>query len=101
MIFLYKDENSAIVHSAKNILEMNGIDSFIKNEDAQSMGARFGIDNTYLELWLSSEENFELAKSILEKEIINPEQKPAWDCSKCGENNEGSFEVCWNCQSEN
>ena len=26
---------------------------------------------------------------------------PTWTCSKCGEMNEGSLEVCWNCGSSN
>ena len=45
MKLVYTHENSPAVHSAKNILEMNGIECLLKNEHGSTMGGEFGITN--------------------------------------------------------
>ena len=98
MKLIYTHENIVILHSARNILALNDIESFIKNEHASPNGARHGISNIFLELWLYHDKDFDKAAAIIENEIENPKPKPAWVCSNCHEVNEGGFELCWNCQ---
>lgn len=100
MKLAYQHENRAIVHSAKNILEVRGIDCHIKNDHGNTMGAEFGIANTLLELWVMNDNELSKASDILNQEVLNPENLPPWTCSNCNEENEGSFEFCWNCQTE-
>ena len=99
MKLIYKHENIAVLHSAKNVLELNDIESFVKGEHGSTMSARFGISNIFHELWLKQDQDYDRASQIIETVIENPERKASWICAKCSEENDGSFEVCWKCQS--
>lgn len=100
MKLIYKNENRGIVYSVKNILELNDIDSEIKNEYGHTMGGEFGISNSLLELWLVNDQEYDKAKSIIEEQIDNPADSVPWVCDKCGEENGGNFQVCWKCQND-
>ena len=99
MRLIYTHENIAVLHSAKNILSLNDIDSFVKNEHVIPTGARHGINNIFLELWINCDKDYDRASAIIENEIENPEPKDSWVCAKCNEENDGSFELCWSCQT--
>lgn len=101
MRLIYKHDNVAILHSAKNILEINGIEAFVKNEHSSTSGARFGISNMFMELWLNHDEDFEKANTILERDMNNQVDAKPWVCGNCKEENDGAFEVCWKCQHSN
>lgn len=100
MKHIYTHDNIAVLHSAKNILAMNDIESFVKNEHTIPNGARHGIENTFLELWITNDNDFAEASTIIESQLRNPEPKPSWKCASCDEENDGSFDFCWSCQSE-
>ena len=38
--------------SAKNLLQREGIESFVKNDHSNTSGGEFGIANMFLELWI-------------------------------------------------
>ncbi len=99
MKLIYTHENMAVVHSAKNILEMNGIECHLKNEHGNTMGAEFGMSNL-VEIWLLNADDYDKALSIIESEITNPVEKNKWICDNCKDENEGSFQICWKCQTE-
>jgi len=99
MKLIYKHDNIAILHSAKNVLALNDIETFVKDEHGSTMSARFGISNMFHELWLTHDQDFEKASTIIENEIENPEPKASWVCVECNEENDGSFDACWNCQN--
>ncbi|MEX0738959.1 MAG: DUF2007 domain-containing protein [Pseudohongiella sp.] len=99
MKLIYTHDNIVVLHSVKNILALNGIESFVKNEHTIPVGANHGINNTFLELWLRDDRDDEKAAAIIESEIENQNPKDAWTCSGCGEENDGSFDVCWKCQN--
>ncbi len=100
MKHIYTNESIVLLHSAKNVLALNGIESFVKNEHTIANGARHGIENIFLELWLVNDQDFDKAEAILEKQVLNPAPAPEWICSECKEPNDGSFDFCWKCQSE-
>ena len=85
---VYKHQNSAILYSVKNMLDRNGIDTYVKNEHTASK--LLGIME--FELCVLNDQDYDKALSIIEKQIISPPVKKAWVCAKCGEENEGSFE---------
>jgi hypothetical protein len=97
---IYTDENVVVLHSAKNILALNGIESFVKNEHTIPNGARHGIQNMFLELWIINDQDFAKASSIIEEQLTNAAPTEPWVCSKCAEENDGSFDFCWKCQTE-
>lgn len=100
MKLIYTNENIVLLHSAKNILALHDIKSFVKNEHVLPNGARHGINNIFLELWINHDKDFDKAASIIEKEIHNPEPMKPWICASCKEENDGSFDYCWNCQTD-
>jgi putative signal transducing protein len=97
---IYTHENIMVLHSVKNILALNDIEAFVKNEHTIPNGARHGIDNIFLELWIVNDQDFTKASSIIEEQLTNPEPSENWTCTKCNEDNDGSFELCWKCQTE-
>tara|TARA_R110001592_G_scaffold326640_2_gene607536 strand:- start:7601 stop:7912 length:312 start_codon:yes stop_codon:yes gene_type:complete len=99
MKLIYTHENTMLLHSAKNILDSNNIESVFKNEHSSPSGPNLGISNIFQELWVVHDEDYLRAREILEREIINPEPKAAWTCPQCNEDNAGSFDFCWNCQT--
>ncbi|MGB0495781.1 MAG: DUF2007 domain-containing protein [Kangiellaceae bacterium] len=99
MKLVYRHENMSLVHSAKNILEMNEIDCLVKNEHGNTMGAEFGISNL-AEVWVLNSDDHDKAFTLIDDKVINSSEKSSWVCSECQEENEGSFEICWKCQSD-
>lgn len=97
---IYTHDNIMVVHSVKNILALNNIESFVKNEHTVPVGARHGINNIFHELWILDDQDFDRASALIETEIDNPVARVTWVCSSCNEENEGSFEICWKCQTE-
>jgi len=100
MKHIYTHDNIAVLHSVKNILAMHDIEAFVKNEHSIPMSARHGIENTFLELWILNDQDYERASAVIEEEVDNVEPGESWDCPNCGEENESSFEMCWSCQHE-
>jgi hypothetical protein len=88
------------VYSVKNVLELNEIQSQVKNEYTHTIGGGLGLANTLAELWLLHDEDYDRAKAVIETQILHPPPLSPWICDKCGEMNEGSFQVCWKCQQE-
>ena len=78
---------------------MHNIDCHIKNDFGNTMGAEFGIGNTLLELWVKEDEDYQRAREIIEQQL-HQEERAAWTCPNCGEENAGQFAICWNCQTE-
>ena len=97
---VYTHENLTILQTAKGLLEHNGIDCFVKNEYHAS-GGHVGWESVPLELWVHNTADAESAVSILEIKLSDLNRTPAWICNKCNEENNGSFETCWKCQTEN
>ncbi len=99
MKLVCENESRALIYSVKNRLELEKIDCHIKNEFSSSTGgAELGISNTILELWVVNDDDFDKARLIIETQLTNSANKSDWTCSKCNEENDGSFESCWKCQ---
>ena len=99
MKLIYTNENRMLVGNAQNILEAHGIEVFLKNEFAQSgIGETSPID-TWPELWLVDDDSYAQALAILENSLSDADA-PDWTCQACGESNDASFEICWQCQAD-
>ncbi|NQZ22946.1 MAG: DUF2007 domain-containing protein [Colwellia sp.] len=97
---VYTNEISLLVSNMKNIIEAQEIDVFIKNEYAQGAVGEISAFDTWPEIWVVNDNDFDHVM-----EIVNSSQKNDntldWICKSCAEENDASFEVCWKCQSEN
>jgi len=99
MKMIYTHENRLIVSNIKNILQRRGFEVFVKNEHAVSMIGEVSAFDSWLELWLADENDYALASMLLKKLTLDSEAAD-WRCSKCAEENAASFELCWNCGTE-
>jgi hypothetical protein len=100
MKMLYSNENNFLVNNVKNIIESNDISTFIKNEFAQGAVGEVSAIDSWPELWIFDDAEFERAMTIL-KSSQNNIKGEEWVCCHCAEKNDPSFEICWNCQSVN
>lgn len=99
MKHIYTHDNIVVLHSVKNVLALNGIKSFVKNEHTVPVGAQHGINNIFHELWLVDASDFEKATALIQNTVDNPDIGPAWVCSHCKEENDAVFEICWKCHA--
>lgn len=99
MKLIYTNENRLLVHNAQNILENTGIPITLKNEYAAAASGDLSFLNTWLELWVINDNDYETAKDLLNR-TLNASKTSEWICSGCKENNDAAFDLCWNCQQE-
>lgn len=95
MKLIYTHENRLLVELAKSKLEIAGIAVFLKNEFAQGGSGELAPHQTWPELWLERERDYERASQLLAD--VESEQS-AWHCPDCGEQNGAAFDFCWQCQ---
>lgn len=100
MKLIYTHENRMLVSNAKNIVENAGIEVSLKNEYAAGAAGDLAVFDTWLELWVVDDADYEKAKYLVEKSLSSS-AATEWVCKVCNEKNAGSFELCWNCQAEN
>ena len=100
MKMVYTSENRFIVGNAKNILEAHGLRVCLKNEHASSAIGEISAFDAWVQLWVINDSDYEKACKILEDSVSGENEAP-WICGHCDEENDASFEICWNCKNEN
>ncbi|MFT6927465.1 MAG: hypothetical protein ACJAZP_003101 [Psychromonas sp.] len=99
MKMVYSNENQFLVSNVKNLIEAQEIDTFIKNEFAQGAAGEISPLDSWPEVWIYNDSDFDRAV-----EIVTLSQRRSttvdWICENCSEKNDPSFEICWNCQHE-
>ncbi len=48
-------------------------------------------------LWVLDERDLERGRNLIDDYFQQRTGHSAWRCSRCGEDNEGQFAMCWNC----
>jgi hypothetical protein len=99
MKLVYSNENNFIVNNVKNLIEVQGIKTFLKNEFAQGAVGEVSAFDVWPEIWIVDDADFERAQLIVKSSQGN--DNVDWVCQSCSETNASSFELCWNCQHEN
>ena len=100
MMMIYKHENNFIVNNVKNLVEAQDIKTFIKNEFVQGALGEVSAFDSWPEVWIFDDADYDCALVIVN--AAQSSTKAAdWICNNCTEQNDPSFEVCWNCQQGN
>lgn len=99
MKMVYTHENRFFVSNAKNILEAKDIPVLLKNEYAAGAAGDLSPFDTWMELWVYHDEDYEKAIQLIET-AFNKNTEPDWVCTQCKETNVASFELCWQCQQD-
>ncbi|WP_193162600.1 putative signal transducing protein [Microbulbifer hainanensis] len=94
MKLIFTHENRLLVELAKSKLEVAGIPVFLKNEFAQGGAGDLAPHQTWPELWLERERDYDRARQLL----ADTDEGGVWQCPACGEENDAVFDFCWNCQ---
>ncbi len=100
MKLVYSNENHFLVNNAKNLIDAQEIETFIKNEFAQGAVGEISAFDAWPELWVTNDKDFEQAVAILKSSESSAKDED-WLCQNCSEENGSSFEICWNCQNTN
>ena len=92
-------ESLAEVGHLKNILQQNGIDCFVKNEQLSGAIGEVPFLECMPELWIHDDTALDKAQEIIVEQKAPAVAAEAWRCKSCDETNEGQFAACWNCGS--
>jgi len=92
---LFTHENRMIVFNLRNVLDGEGIETRVINEFAAGGAGDLPAFDTWPELWVADERQFERAREIVDG-IIGGERRGEWYC-QCGEQMDAAFRICWNC----
>ena len=84
----------------KNLLELSGIDSFIKNTYLGSGAGDLPVFDVSPELWVLDDADVSRAEAVI-RDALRPGVTAGepWRC-QCGETNEAQFAVCWKCGAQ-
>ena len=88
-----------IIYNLKNVLQGSGIECQIINEYASGGVGDLAAFETWPELWVSDNDQFDEAEVILSS-IVSSRGGSEWYCRGCQEKNDAAFELCWNCGRE-
>ena len=94
---LTTSESLVTINHFKNVLESEGIPCRIKNEYLGGIAGEMPLTETWPELWVLNELDFDRARQLLDDAIVDESPSAPWQCKKCGESNEGQFAACWKC----
>lgn len=95
---VYTSESALIASHIRNVLENNGIQCIVKNENLQSVIGEVPPIAAWPEVWVIKSSDLEKAQCLVK--AINQEAAgggKTWNCEQCKETNEPNFRVCWSC----
>lgn len=90
-------ESLITIRHYRNLLESEGIACQIRNEYLGSILGEVPFFETWPELWIVRDLDFDRAKQLIDGAAADESPGSAWSCPNCGEENEGQFAACWNC----
>lgn len=93
----FSSENRFEVNQVHDLLQSYRIPCFIKNEFASGGVGEISPFDAWPEVWLFDDEWLPRVKRLLAEFQAQDNAAVSWCCSGCGEDNEGNFEICWQC----
>jgi len=97
---IYTNENRYLVHNIQNIVVNAGISIMLKNEFAAGAAGDLVPHETWLELWVLNDADYDKTMLLIDASFSH-DNEADWICNNCEEQNNASFDFCWNCQSAN
>jgi hypothetical protein len=84
-------------HILRGVLEHEGIEVHVFNENAQSGVGQLPVAEALPELWVADENDLQRAQEVVRRFETAPRVETTVRCAGCGEDNPGNFQVCWSC----
>lgn len=95
---LYTAADLQQAYLLSHLLDQAGIAHYISNENLQGGVGELPFTHTYPALWLFDEADGKRAATIIGAfEQAATGRGSGWCCAACGEENPGTFEMCWKC----
>jgi hypothetical protein len=100
MILLHTAPNLAEIEIVRELIEDQGIDCALRNDNLQmAIGSVSAVD-TWPEIWILNDPDIDRAREIFSDWQTGEQDTPPWTCPECGEEVEGQFTSCWRCSVE-
>lgn len=99
-VFEHRDYHE--VGLCESILQSNGIETTIKNQNVSSLAGDIPFTSAYPELWILDDSRYDEAISLLLEFRRGAQESSAtddWICQNCGESVPGTFHSCWKCEA--
>ena len=80
-----------------DLLSQHGIRARVLNANASSIMGELPIEASLPQVWVDDPGAAERARSVIEDYQRRSHLGPPLNCPKCGEENPGSFDLCWAC----
>ncbi len=87
-------------HLMRGLLEREGIEAKVFNENAQSLMGEIPVHHAWPEVWIVDERETGKAREVIRRVEHSPEAARRIYCPHCGEENPGNFQVCWSCGND-
>lgn len=96
MYRIYSASNLQEAHLLAGLLQQEGIEVHVLNENAIGGMGEIPFTQAWPEIWLEDERDRARAEAVIRR-FERPSESAPIHCPTCGEENPGSFEICWNC----
>ena len=88
----------AEAHLLVDLLADRGIRARIFNANASSLAGELPIEAALPQVWVEDAADAKRAREVIDSFARAP-AAPTRKCPACGEDNPGSFDICWKCGS--
>lgn len=94
-----------MIYSAANLIEAELLAGLLRQQGicagvrSQMLGGGIGelpLDALYTPVWVPPNQA-DTARQVIHNYEASAKQTSVWHCPHCGEDNESSFELCWQC----
>lgn len=93
---IYLAENALEANLIRGRLEADGIDCQLEGEALSGASGELPTDVLQMPILVEPKDVSKAKRVIQDYESLT--HQPTWLCQHCGEYNEASFEICWQCQ---
>ena len=94
---LTSSESLVMINHWKNILESEGIPCELRNQHLGSVLGEIPFVEVWPQLWIVNDLDYDRARQLISDDATAESPTEPWTCRYCGEENEGQFAACWNC----
>lgn len=84
-------------HLLVHLLAHHGVRARIFNANASSLAGELPIDASLPQVWVDDPADAQRARALIEEYLRPKAALPPVKCPACGEENPGSFDLCWSC----
>lgn len=94
---VFTADNLVIVAHYRNVLEAEGIETEIRNQNLGSVLGEVPFTEVWPQLWVRHAFQADRAVEIINEVAAAQISGEPWVCQQCGTRNEPQFAACWRC----